>query len=73
MDGLQFECSLKVTVSGRAETILKESRVTRPRYIYQVTAAALHLLQVSAFQMYIELLEQEVDMVFQQEQRDSPI
>lgn len=49
----------EVTTSGRAEAILKGSHVTRSRYVHQVTAAALHLLQVSAFQMYIESLAQE--------------
>ena len=49
----------EVTISGWAETILKRSHVTRSRYIHQVTAATLHLLQVSAFQKYILSLEQE--------------
>ena len=49
----------EVTTSGRADAILKGSHVTRSRYIHQVTAAALHLLQVSAFQKYIESLGQE--------------
>ena len=49
----------EVTTSCRAEEILKWSHVTRSRYIYQVTAAALHLLRVSAFQKYIYSLEQE--------------
>ena len=49
----------EVTTAGRADAILKGSHVTRSRYIHQVTAAALHLLQVSAFQKYIESLGQE--------------
>ncbi|MEW8547628.1 MAG: hypothetical protein AB2693_29320, partial [Candidatus Thiodiazotropha sp.] len=49
----------EVTTSGRADAILKGSHVTRSRYVHQVTAAALHLLQASAFQKYTELPEQE--------------
>ena len=49
----------EVTTSGRADAILKGSHVTRSRYIHQVKAAVLHLLQVSAFQKYIESLGQE--------------
>lgn len=49
----------EVTTSGRADAILKGSHVTRSRYVHQVTAAALHLLQMSAFQKYTELPEQE--------------
>ena len=40
----------EVTKSGQAEAILKGANVTRSRYIHQVIAAALHLIQVSAFQ-----------------------
>lgn len=49
----------EVTTSGRAEAILKGSHVTRSRYVHQVTAATLHLLQVSAFQKYIDSIAQE--------------
>ena len=55
MGGLQSE----VTAFGRAKAILKGSLVTRSRYVHQVTAAALHLLQVPAFQKYTESLDQE--------------
>ena len=41
-----------ITTTGRAEAVLKGSHVTRSRYVHQVTAAALYLLQLSAFQTY---------------------
>lgn len=46
----------EVTTAGRADAILKGSHVTRSRYVHQVTAATLYLLQVSAYEKYQESL-----------------
>ena len=54
----------EVTTSGRAEAILKGSHVTRSRYVHQVTAAALHVLQTSAYGSYIQSLAPDVSMAF---------
>ena len=48
----------EVTTSGRADDILKGSHVTRFRYVHQVKAAALHLLQKSAYITYAKSLGQ---------------
>ena len=39
----------EVTTSGRADSVLKGSHVTRSRYVHQVTASTLYILQVGSF------------------------
>ena len=46
----------EVTSTGRADAILKGSHIKRSRYAHQVTVAALHLLQVSAYLSYTETI-----------------
>ena len=48
----------EITTSGRAESMLSASHVTRTRYAHQVTAACLKLLQDIAHQQY---LSSEID------------
>ena len=42
-----------ITTSGRADSMLAGSHVTRTRYTHQVTAAALYILQTRAYQQYL--------------------
>ena len=43
--------------SGRADSVLKGSHVTRSRYVHQVSACAIYLMQKIAYQEYIESCE----------------
>ena len=41
-----------ITSAGKVEAMLSASHVTRTRYAHQVTAAALYMLQKSAYEAY---------------------
>ncbi|XP_046841101.1 uncharacterized protein LOC124458338 [Xenia sp. Carnegie-2017] len=47
----------EVMTSGRADSVLKGSHVTRSRYVHQVSACAIYLMQKIAYQEYIESCE----------------
>ena len=49
-----------ITTSGRAESMLSGSHVTRTRYAHQVTAGSLKILQERAYQQYLEKEENDL-------------
>ena len=49
-----------ITTSGRAESMLSGSHVTRTRYAHQVTAGSLKILQERAYQQYVEREENDL-------------
>ena len=49
-----------ITTSGRAESMLSGSHVTRTRYAHQVTAGSLKILQERAYQQYLEREENDL-------------
>ena len=49
-----------VTSSGKAESMLRASHVTRTRHVHQVSAATLYILQRRAYSNYLSSLENEL-------------